>query len=81
MLYHQKCLLFGDSFTTNWAYNDIVVCSFSCNTTKFVHERIFPDMNHLEAQVSELTTFWRTLILPEILGGWYTKKAVVSETV
>ena len=38
-------------------------------------------MNHLEAQVPELTTFWRTCILPEILGGWYTKKPVVSETV
>ena len=68
-------------FTTKQAYNDFVVCSFSGSTTKFVHERIFPDKNHWEAQVPKLTTFWRTCIVPEILGRWYTKKAAVFEKV
>ena len=61
-------------FTHKRLYNDFVVCAFTGSTATFVHERIYPDKAHWEAQVPKLTTFWQTCILPEILGKWYTRQ-------
>jgi len=39
-----------------------------------VKERIYPDHGHWNVVLPKLTTFWRTCILPEILGRWYSRK-------
>ena len=37
-------------------------------------QRHFPDEAHWVAVLPKLTSFWRTCILPEVLGRWYTRK-------
>ncbi|XP_022807132.1 uncharacterized protein LOC111344187 isoform X1 [Stylophora pistillata] len=59
---------------TKRAYCDFVVFSISKNGSKLVQERIFPDSEHFALQVAKLSLFWRTCILPEVLGRWYTRK-------
>lgn len=61
-------------------YNDFVVCGFdSAHHATIVKERIYPDHGHMDSVLPKLTTFWRTCILPEILGRWYSRKCNVSE--
>ena len=68
-------------FTTKRSYNDFVVCGFEHDSAHFVHERIYPDEIHWKDQVPKLSIFWRTCILPEILGRWYTSKPKAVEIV
>ena len=68
-------------FTLNKEYCDFVVCSFGHNgKTQLVHERIVPDKEHWESVLPKLTTFWRTCVLPEVLGKWSTRRRTVSHT-
>lgn len=63
-------------------YNDFVVCGFdSAHHATIVKERIYPDHGHMDSVLPKLTTFWRTCILPEILGRWYSRKCNVSEEI
>ena len=59
---------------TKRSYCDFVVFAISRNESKLVQERIFPNSEHIASQVEKLSLFWRTCILPEILGRWYTRK-------
>ena len=58
-------------FTVKRKYCDFVVCAFDgCGTTNFFHQQILPKEQHWN--LSKVTNFWRTCILPEVLGKWYT---------
>ena len=62
-------------FTVKRNYCDFVVCAFDgCGTAKFFNQRILPDQEHWNSVLPKLTKFWRTCILPEVLGKWYTRK-------
>ena len=37
-------------------------------------ERIYNDPSHWASVLPELIKMWRTCILPEVLGRWYTRK-------
>lgn len=51
------------------------MCAFGhVGEAKLVTQRHFPDKDHWEAVLPKLTRFWRTCILPEVLGRWYTRK-------
>ena len=61
-------------------YNDFVVCAFdSSHCSTIVKERIYADHDHMNAVLPKRTAFWRTCILPEILGRWYSRKHNVSD--
>ena len=62
-------------FTTHKKYCDFVVCAFNGNRRAFAHERIYPDTAFWENNLPKLTTFWRTCVLPEILGKWYSRRS------
>ena len=56
-------------------YCDFVVCAFDgCGATKFFHQQILPEEQHWNSVLPKLTKFWRTCILPEVLGKWYTRR-------
>ena len=59
-------------------YCEFVVCAIdgkkSMNLTVL---RIYPDVRHWNSVLPKLETFWRTCILPEILGRWYTRRCTV----
>eukprot|EP00794_Sanderia_malayensis_P001230 gene1230-1353_t len=57
-------------FTTKRSYNDLIECCFEHDSAQFVYERIYPDEVNWNEQVPKLSIFWRTCILPEILGRW-----------
>ncbi len=59
---------------TKRAYCDFVVFATSKAALHIVQERIFPDSEHWSNMLTKLSLFWRTCILPEILGRWYTRK-------
>ena len=62
-------------FTLHKDYCDFVVCAFGDDgSTTLVQPRIFPDKEHWEIALPKLTTFWRTCVLPEVLGKWYTRR-------
>ncbi|CAH3156978.1 unnamed protein product, partial [Pocillopora meandrina] len=62
-------------FTCKRLYCDFIVCAFGhVGEAKLVTQRHFPDKDHWEAVLPKLTRFWRTCILPEVLGRWYTRK-------
>ena len=53
---------------TGRQFCDFVVCAFSNDgTPMFFMERIFPNINHWEITVLQITKVWRTCILPELL--------------
>lgn len=61
-------------------YCDFVVCAFDgCGATKFFHQRILPEEQHWNFVLPKLTKFWRTCILPEVLGKWYTRKHFMAQ--
>ncbi|XP_068743620.1 uncharacterized protein [Montipora capricornis] len=67
-------------FTVERKYCDFVVCAFDeCGATKFFHQRILPDEQHWNSVLPKLTKFWRTCILPEVLGKWYTRKHFMAQ--
>ena len=66
-------------FTVKKKYCDFVVCAFGASgDTTFFNQRILPDVNHWQSVLPKLTKFWRTCILPEVLGKWYTRKHFLS---
>lgn len=68
-------------FTVKRNYCDFVVCAFDgCGTVKFFNQRILPDEEHWHSVLPKLTKFWRTCILPEVLGKWYTRKHFMANT-
>ena len=62
-------------FTTDLLFCDFIVCGFSEQAAVFINERIYPDREHWDVVVPQLSTFWTYCTLPEILGRWYTKKS------
>ena len=61
-------------------YNDFVVSAFdSSHRATIVKERIYPDHGHWKIVLPKLTTFWRTCVLPEILGRWYSRCDISDE--
>jgi len=60
-------------------YNDFVCAFDSSHHATIIKERIYPDHGHWREVLPKLTTFWRTCILPEILGRWYTRKCDISD--
>ena len=61
-------------FTVKRKYCHFIVCVFgACGTAKFFHQQILPDKGHWSSVLPKLTHFWRTCILPEVLGKWYTR--------
>ena len=68
-------------FTVKRKYCDFIVCAFDDNgTANFFNQRIFPDDEHWNSILPKLTKFWRTCILPEVLGKWYTRKHFTTNT-
>lgn len=62
-------------FTITKRYCDFVVCAFRDNgETELVAQRIGPDTDHWKAVLPKVTLFWRTCVLHEVLGRWYTRK-------
>ena len=62
-------------FVTGHKYCDFVMCSFLNNKQPVLFiERIYQDPYHWDCVLPKLTKFWRTCILPEVLGRWYTRK-------
>ena len=62
-------------FTSKKQYCDFVVCSFNdMKEAKLVVQRICPDIEHWKAVLTKVTNFWKTCVLPEVLGRWYTRK-------
>ena len=56
-----------------------VVCAFdSSHRATIVKEGIYPDHGHWKVVFPKLTTFWRTCVLPEILGRWYSRRCEIS---
>ena len=55
----------------------IVILLFSLEMERigfFFQERVLPDNGLWYENLPKLEKFWRTCILPEILGRWYTRK-------
>lgn len=62
-------------FTSKRLYFDFIVCAFGhVGEVKLVTQRHFPDKACWVAVLPKLTSFWRTCIIPEVLGRWYTRK-------
>ena len=62
-------------FTVERKYCDFVVCAFDeCGAATFFNQRIAPDTKHWNSVLPKLAKFWRTCILPEVLGKWYSRK-------
>ena len=62
-------------FTNKRLYCDFIVCGFGhTREATLVMQRHFPDEAHWATVLPKLTSFWRTCILPEVLGRWYTRK-------
>ena len=76
----KRCHMYYDQvqqqlFTSDKKYDDFVVCLFNAqNSPVFVMERICKDQAYWEQSLPKLSRFWRTCVLPEILGRWYTRK-------
>ena len=49
------------------------VCTFNGNNTGIYTERIFKDKMFWNDSVYKAQTFFKTCILPELLGKWYTR--------
>ena len=63
-----------EMFVCTVQYCDFCVCTFPSQTTASLHvERIFPDKKMWEGCVQASTRFFRTCILPELPGRWYTR--------
>ena len=71
--YYYQCQ--QQIFTSKKWYCDFVVCAFDHDgRAELVQQRIFPDTDHWTEVVPKLTNFWRTCVLPEVLGRWYTRR-------
>lgn len=50
------------------------MCSFLNKQPMFFMERTYKDPSHWDSVLPKLTKMWKTCILPEVLGSWYTRK-------
>ena len=64
---------------TQRKYCDFIVYAFDSCQAVLVKERIYPEPHHWQVVLPKLTTFWRTCILPEILGRWYSRKCTLPD--
>lgn len=65
----------GNFYLKTQHHCDFVVCAFNdIKEAKLVVQRIGPDIEHWKAVLLKVTNFWRTCVLPEVLGRWYTRK-------
>ena len=61
-------------FICNVDFCDFCVCTFPSSEIPNLHiERIFPDAELWAQCVESSTNFFKTCILPELLGKWYTR--------
>ena len=68
--YHQVQI---QLFVSDVKYCDFCVCTFSGNKTGIHIEHIFKDIQFWNDCVVNAQTFFRTCILPELMGKWYTR--------
>ena len=62
-------------FRSKKQYCDFVVCAFNdIKEAKLVVQRTGPDIEHWKAVLPKVTNFWRTCVLSEVLGRWYTRQ-------
>ena len=62
-------------FASEKQYCAFVVCALNdIKEAKLVVQRIGPDIEHWKAVLPKVTNFWKTCVLPEVLGRWYTRK-------
>lgn len=62
-------------------YADFVVCTFPDNSKPEIHiERVLPDQHFWLDCLRKCTEFFRTCILPELLGRWYTRPCISSNS-
>lgn len=67
--------------TTKRQYCDFVVyCCDAAGDIEIVIDRIFPDHAHWDSVLPKIRVFWRSCILPEILGRWYTRKCHLDKS-
>ena len=60
-------------------YCDFCVCTFPSETGPSIHiERVLPDYDFWKSCVDKATQFFKTCILPELLGKWYTRPVTVD---
>ena len=60
-------------FVTDVKYCDFCVCTFNGDDTGIHIECIFRDEKFWNDCVDKAQIFFRTCILPELLGKWYTR--------
>ena len=62
-------------FVCDVGYSDFCVCTFASDTDKEnIHiERIYKNNDFWQECVSKAELFFRTCLLPELLGNWYTR--------
>ena len=59
------------STTADFYMKETVVCAFNdIKEAELVVQRIGPDIEHWKAVLPKVTNFWRTCVLPEVLGRW-----------
>ena len=71
-----------DSAGNFWKESTVtfVVCAFEgCGATNFFHQRILLEEQHWNSVLPKFTKFWRTCILPEVLGKWYTSRHFMAQ--
>ena len=65
-------------FVGNVDYCDLCVCTFAKEEDDGLYiERVFKDMEFWDGCVSKAEHFFRTALLPELLGKWYTRSSKV----
>ena len=60
-------------FVSDVEYCDFCVCTFKDDETGVHTERIFKDVQFWNGCVIKAQTFFKTCLLPELLGKWYTR--------
>ena len=66
-------------FVCDVEYCDFCLCTFPTEGTPSIHhERIYPDKELWVSCVDKATHFFKTSILLELLGKWYTRPAVID---
>ena len=60
-------------FVNNVEYCDFCVCTFSSDESSFHIERVSKDPHFWEDCLVKAQTFFKTCILQELLGKWYTR--------
>lgn len=67
-------------FVSDVEYSDFCVCTFNGDETGIHTERILKDEQFWNDCVVKAQTFFKTCILPELLGKWYTRPSSDIQT-